>query len=222
MDNPEVSIIIPCLNEEQAIEKCIVEARQGLANTNYSGEIIVVDNNSTDNSASTARASGAIVIAEAHPGYGNALKTGFKHAKGKYLIMADGDGTYDLTKIPQFISPLEQGVDIVYSNRLEDHNISMPFLHKHIGNPLITTILNTKYRADIKDAYSGMRSITKVAYNKLNIKSSGWEFALEFIINAKKLNLNIVQIDIPYRTRIGKSKLSTLKAGLSSIIYILK
>ena len=177
-NNPEISIILPCRNEEQAIEFCLKQIKEVIKKNKLNAEIIVSDS-STDNSPIIAKKNKVMLIKHNKEGYGNAYLEAFPYAKGKYIFMADCDGTYDFNETPKFIEELKQGNNLVIGNRFAGtmEKDSMPFLNKYIGNPVLSGILRLFFFTKIKDSHSGMRAITKQALNKLNLKTAGMEFA---------------------------------------------
>jgi glycosyltransferase involved in cell wall biosynthesis len=213
--SPIVSVIIPCMNEEKTIGRCIEKARASMAEQGLSGEIIVADN-STDNSKEIAKSLGAKVVTPPGKGYGIAYLEGFRHATGQYILMVDADDTYDMSEIPGLIAPLiSNTADFVIGNRLKG-NIkkgSMPFLHRYIGNPVLTGTLNWLFKIRIGDAHCGMRAITKEAFEKLDLKSEGMEFASEMIIEAARKKLRITEVPISYYPRLTPSKLHSWGDG---------
>ncbi|MBD3376652.1 glycosyltransferase [candidate division KSB1 bacterium] len=195
---PLVSIVLPCLNEEETVGLCVRKARQTLSRLGLHGEVIVADNGSTDRSIDIAIQEGARVITESRKGYGSAYRAGIKAAKGKLIVMADSDDSYDLTDLKRFIDPLLNGTDFVIGDRLRGHieKGAMPWLHRYIGNPILTRLLNIFFRAKIGDAHCGMRSFTKDAYHSMNLQTTGMEFASEMIIKALQRDLRIKQIPV--------------------------
>lgn len=220
----DVSIVMPCLNEEEAIRGCIKEAQTALATLGLSGEVVVVDNGSTDNSAAIARAAGARVVHESERGYGNACRKGLSEARGRFLVMGDADGSYDFSALPSFVNPLLNGADMVMGNRL-NHSMesgAMPWLHRRIGNPVLTTTLNVLFRSDIQDAHCGLRSIKKQHLGGLDLTASGMEFASEFLIEAVQHGVIIDQVPITYRRRLGgQPKLRTFRDGFRHLRLML-
>jgi glycosyltransferase involved in cell wall biosynthesis len=220
----DVSVVMPCLNEEEAIATCVEEALGSIAAMGLSGEVVVVDNGSTDRSVAVARAAGARVIHEPMRGYGNACRRGLSEARGRYLVMGDSDGTYDFTALPSFVQPLIEGVDMVMGNRLnkQSENGAMPWLHRYVGNPMLTGTMNLIYRSDIGDAHCGLRSITKSSFDELELSSPGMEFASEFLIEAVQQGVTIEQVPIVYRRRLGgQPKLRTFRDGLRHLRLML-
>ena len=209
-----VSVVIPCLNEEQSIQSCVQAARRVLEDHEINGEVVVADNGSEDDSAALATAAGARVVHEERRGYGSAYLAGFAAAKGTYIITADADQTYDFKEIPRFVASLENGADMVIGNRM--NNIvpgAMPWLHRYIGNPILSGFLNLLYRSGVHDAHCGMRAIRRNTLPKLQLRSTGMEFASEMVVRAVKEELQIAEFDIEYHPREGESKLSSFRDG---------
>jgi glycosyltransferase involved in cell wall biosynthesis len=213
-EEPLVSIVIPCLNEAPAIESCVRSARQVLEESGLTGEVIVADNDSEDGSGELAAAAGATVVHEARRGYGSAYLAGFAAARGTFIITADADQTYDFAEIPRFVTQLEDGADMVIGNRM--NNIlpgAMPWLHRYIGNPVLSGFLNLLYRSGVHDAHCGMRALRRDSLAKLRLRSTGMEFASEMVVRAVKEELKVTEFDIDYRPREGDSKLSSFRDG---------
>ncbi len=211
---PQVSVVIPCLNEAQSIEECVRSARRVLNEHEIDGEVIVADNGSEDGSAALASEAGARVVHERRRGYGSAYLAGFAAAQGTYIITADADQTYDFAEIPRFVERLENGADMVIGNRM--NNIvpgAMPWLHRYIGNPVLSGFLNLLYRSGVHDAHCGMRAIRRDTLPRLRLQSTGMEFASEMVVRAVKEDLAIAEFDIEYHPREGESKLSSFRDG---------
>ena len=220
---PLVSIIIPCMNEEKTIGICIQKVLSALKRENMEGEIIVADS-STDNSREIAKNLGAKIVIVEKKGYGNAYMEGVSHAQGKYLFFADADNTYDFDDIPKFLKPLiDNRADFVIGTRLKGDikKGSMPWLHRYIGNPILTGILNWLFNTKISDAHCGMRAIAEDAYEKLNIQSQGMEFASEMIIEAARKRLRISEIPIAYYPRETPSKLHSWGDGWRHLRFMM-
>jgi glycosyltransferase involved in cell wall biosynthesis len=218
----EVSVVIPCLNEAATIEACVLAARAALSKGSYRGEVLVVDNDSTDGSGEIAAAAGARVIYEARRGYGNAYLAGLAAANGRYIVMLDADLTYDAGELPRFVHALEDGGDLVLGDRMEGiHPGAMPWLHQHVGNPMLTGLLNRLFGTDVRDAHCGMRAVRSEALPRLDLRTSGMELASEMVIRASKAGLDIRQFGIEYRPREGESKLSTWKDGWRHLRFLL-
>jgi hypothetical protein len=207
---PEVSIVIPCLNEEASIARVVEQARDGLAAAGLSGEVLVIDNASDDRSAELARAAGATVVFEPRRGYGSAYLAGLAAARGRYVLMADADGTYPLDLIGAFVEKLRAGADMVIGNRFGGtiHAGAMPWANRYIGNPILTGMLNLLFGSNVADAHCGLRALRRDVVPDLKLSATGMEFASEMVIKAGKQRLRIDQIPIDYRPRIGESKLS--------------
>ena len=220
--SPLVSVVIPCLDEAATIERCVKRARHVLEDREIPGEVIVVDNGSSDGSADIARAAGARVIHEARRGYGSAYLAGFAAAHGDYIVMADADLTYDFNDIPRFIDELETGAQFVIGDRMNNiHPGAMPWLHRYVGNPVLTAILNLFFRVGVHDAHCGMRALRRDVLPKLDLRTTGMEFASEMVIRASKEELAIRQIPIEYHRREGESKLSSFRDGWRHLRFLL-
>ena len=209
-----VSVVIPCLNEEQSIQSCVQAARRVLEAHGINGEVVVADNGSEDDSDALATAAGARVVHEERRGYGSAYLAGFAAARGTYIITADADQTYDFDEIPRFVTALENGADMVIGNRM--NNIvpgAMPWLHRYIGNPILSGFLNLLYRSGVHDAHCGMRALRRETLPRLRLRSTGMEFASEMVVRAVKEELEITEFDIEYHPREGESKLSSFRDG---------
>jgi glycosyltransferase involved in cell wall biosynthesis len=194
----EVSVVIPCLNEANSLAYCVDKAVKALQAAGLSGEVVVADNGSTDGSIQIAEQHGARVIRVAERGYGAALRAGIAGARGLFIIMGDADDSYDFTDVPRFVEKLHEGNDIVMGNRFrgEIKPGAMPPLHKYFGNPGLTALLNTLFHAHIGDGYCGMRGFTRSLYDRLDLRSSGMEFALEMVIKSAQIGARIAEIPI--------------------------
>lgn len=225
MKEIELSVVLPCLNEEASIGECIRKIDKAFSDNHINGEIIVADNNSTDNSVKIAESLGAKVVHQNIRGYGNTYLKGFSEAKGKYILMADSDNTYDFLEIPLFLEPLRKGeADFVIGSRLKGKILpgAMPKLHQYIGSPILTGMLNLFFKTDVSDAHCGMRAFTSEAYRKLNLKCGGMEFASEMIIKAAENKLRIAEVPITYSARGGSpSKLRSFSDGWRHVRFML-
>jgi len=220
----EVSVVLPCLNEEKTIGICIQKALETLRKLNILGEVVVSDNGSTDNSVTIARSLGARVVFQPRRGYGNAYLKGIEEAKGKYIIIADSDNTYDLSDLEKFITPLRKDYDMVMGTRLKGTIMpsAMPWLHKYIGNPFLSWFLNKLFKTGISDAHCGMRSFTKEAFHKMNLKTPGMEFASEMVINASKSKLRMYEVPITlYANKERTPHLRTFRDGWRHLCFML-
>lgn len=220
---PELSVIIPCLNEEQALGSCLDAAKKAIQKNRLKAEIIVVDNGSTDNSREIAKEKDVILVHEQETGYGLAYLKGFEIAKGKYLFLADADDSYDFGEIARFIAFLENGYDFVIGNRFKGRieKAAMPWSHKYIGNPILSGISRLFFGTKIHDVHCGMRAITKEALEKLRLKTKGMEFASEMVILAGKKRLKIKELPIDYYRRKGRSKLRSFADGWRHLRFML-
>lgn len=217
-----VSVVIPCLNEAENIEQCIVAARRALDDNGITGEVVVADNASEDGSAELAEAAGARVVREPRRGYGSAYLAGFAAARGDYIVMGDADLTYDFNEIPRFLGELEDGADMVIGDRMKNiHPGAMPWLHQYIGNPLLSGFLNLLFRTGISDAHCGMRAVRRDKLPQLDLRTTGMEFASEMVIRAAKEKLDIRQFPIEYHPRGGESKLSSFRDGWRHLRFLL-
>ena len=221
----KVSVVIPALNEEGIVGKTVksVPLRK-LSDLGFETEIIVVDNASEDKTAEEAKEAGARVVFEEKRGYGNAYIKGLNEATGDIIVMGDADGTYPLNKVYEFIQPiLTEDAELVMGSRLKGDikKGAMPSLHRYIGNPFLTWMLNALFSSGISDAHCGMRAMTKKAWNKLNLKTGGMEFASEMVIEASRKKLKIAEVPITYYPREGESKLSSFSDGWRHIRFMM-
>jgi glycosyltransferase involved in cell wall biosynthesis len=218
----EVSVVIPCLNEAESIEACVHAAWKALGDAGLDGEVIVVDNDSDDGSDELADAAGAHVVREPRRGYGSAYLAGFAAAQGEYIVMADADLTYDFGDIPRFVEQLRDGGQLVVGDRMDNIQPgAMPWLHRYVGNPILTGVLNLFFRTGVNDAHCGMRALRREVLPALELRSTGMEFASEMVIRASKANLEIRQLPIEYHPRGGESKLSSFRDGWRHLRFLL-
>jgi glycosyltransferase involved in cell wall biosynthesis len=221
-DPVRLSIVIPCLNEAETIGQCVVAARRALEDAGIVGEVVVVDNDSDDSSGLLAEAAGARVIFEPRRGYGRAYLTGLETAAGEYILMADADLTYDFDETPRFLAELEDGADLVIGNRMRNiHKGAMPWHHRYIGNPLLSGLLNVLFKTGVDDAHCGMRAVRRSVLHRLDLRTTGMEFASEMVIRAAKEGLVIRQFPIEYYRRGGESKLSSFRDGWRHLRFLL-
>jgi glycosyltransferase involved in cell wall biosynthesis len=208
--SPQISVIIPCLNEEEAVGKVVDQAFEGIRRSGRPGEVLVVDNASTDASAEVAAASGAIVVSEPRRGYGSAYLAGLDRARGEYLVMGDADDTYPLNELTEFVERLDGGDDLVIGSRFKGtiHGDAMPFLNRFVGNPILTGMLNVLFGVKVSDAHCGMRAVRREALPVLDLHSTGMEFASEMVFKAYRRGLAVSEVPIDYYPRVGESKLN--------------
>ncbi|MFI4989740.1 MAG: glycosyltransferase family 2 protein [Solirubrobacterales bacterium] len=219
---PLVSVVIPCLNEAENIEACVRAALDALKRMGVPGEVVVADNSSDDDSARLAERAGAHVVVERRRGYGSAYLAGFAASRGRYIVMADADLTYDFNEIPRFVDELEKGAEMVIGDRMDNiHPGAMPWLHRYIGNPILTGLLNLFFRTGISDAHCGMRALRRDVLARLDLRTTGMEFASEMVIRASKENLKIAEFPIEYHPRGGESKLSSFRDGWRHLRFLL-
>jgi glycosyltransferase involved in cell wall biosynthesis len=207
---PEISVVIPCLNEEEAVGAVVDQAWEGIRRAGRPGEVVVVDNASIDRSAEVALEHGATVVREERPGYGSAYLAGLVVARGDYIVMGDADETYPMQDLGPFVDRLADGDDLVMGSRFEGtiHGEAMPWLNRHIGNPILTGLLNVLFGVKISDAHCGMRAVRKDALPTLDLHSTGMEFASEMVFKAFRRKLRVSEIPIDYYPRVGESKLN--------------
>lgn len=214
---PELTIVLPCLNEAETLATCIVKAKAVLKGNNISGEIIVADNGSTDRSSEIAEAHGVFVVYAELRGYGAALDAGIQAARGGYVLIADADDSYDFAYVPHFLTELRNGADLVMGNRFRGgiEAGAMPPLHRYIGNPILSFLTRFLFQVPVGDTHCGMRAFSRDAYRRLNLRSTGMEFASEMVIKASLHSQRIVEVPTTLKKdgRSGPSHLRTLRDG---------
>jgi glycosyltransferase involved in cell wall biosynthesis len=219
---PLVSVVIPCLNEEENIEACVTAALTALRDAGLSGEVVVADNASEDRSAEIATAAGARVVHEPRRGYGSAYLAGFAAARGKYLVMGDADLTYDFNEIPNFVRELDNGAQLVMGDRMDNIQPgAMHWLNRYVGNPVLSGTLNLFFKTGIRDAHCGMRAVRRDVLPQLDLRTTGMEFASEMVIRASKEKLDIREFPIQYHPRGGETKLSRVRDGWRHLRFLL-
>jgi glycosyltransferase involved in cell wall biosynthesis len=194
----DVSVVIPCLNEANSIGLCVEKAVKALRAAGLRGEVVVADNGSTDGSIEIAEKLGARVVRVAARGYGSALRAGIAAARGAFIVMGDADDSYDFGDVPRFVEQWRAGYDVVMGNRFrgEIKRGAMPWHHKYIGNPVLSSVLNLLFSAGIGDSHCGMRGFTRAVYDRMDLRSTGMEFASEFVIKAAQLRAKVTEIPI--------------------------
>jgi glycosyltransferase involved in cell wall biosynthesis len=217
-----VSVVIPCLNEAENIERCVTAAQEVLRGMGVPFEIVVADNDSEDDSARLAAQAGARVVVERRRGYGSAYLAGFAASTGRYIVMADADLTYDFNEIPRFVEALDGGAEMAIGDRMDNIQPgAMPWLHRYVGNPILTGLLNLFFSTGISDAHCGMRAVRREVLPRLDLRTTGMEFASEMVIRASKEKLRIAEFPIEYHPRGGESKLSSFRDGWRHLRFLL-
>jgi glycosyltransferase involved in cell wall biosynthesis len=220
---PELSVVMPTMNEEAGIGECIDRVTHALAEAEMTGEIVISDD-STDRTPDIARENGAIVVEPDDEGYGYAYRYAFERTRGEYIVMGDADTTYDFEQIPRLLEPVENGdADMVMGSRLDGEikDGAMPPLHQHIGNPVLTKFLNAFYDAGVSDAHSGFRVFSRDAYETMDLQTDGMEFASEMIMEAGARDLTIEERPIVYHEREGEEKLESFRDGWRHVRFML-
>ena len=226
---PELSVVMPCLNEADTIATCIEKAQRAIAEHGISAEIVIADNGSTDGSQDIARRLGARVVPVTERGYGAALMGGITAARGTYVMMGDADDSYDWLEIPRFMAKLREGFQMVQGCRLESGGGSiepgaMPFLHRWWGNPMFTAIARWWFGTPIHDVYCGMRAFSREMWLTLDQRCTGMEFALEMLIKASLFQVRTAEIPItlhPDGRKAHPPHLKTFRDGWRSLRFFL-
>jgi glycosyltransferase involved in cell wall biosynthesis len=192
----ELSVVLPCLNEQQTVGTCVRKAIAALESAGIRGEVIVADNGSSDGSIEIAQSAGARVVHVQHRGYGNALRGGIQAGRGTYVLMADSDDSYDFSHIPRFIDQLRNGSDLVMGNRFLGgiREGAMPPLHRYLGNPVLTAIGRVFFHSPSRDFHCGIRAFRKDSYDRMDIRSTGMEFASEMVVKASLLRMKVSEV----------------------------
>jgi glycosyltransferase involved in cell wall biosynthesis len=194
----EVSVVIPCLDEANSLAACIDKAHQAFRQAGIRGEVVVSDNGSSDGSIELAREHGARVVHAALRGYGHALRKGIEEARGAFVVMGDADDSYDFGEVPRFVEKWRQGYEVVMGNRFRGSIKpgAMPLHHRYLGNPVLSWILRVLFRSSVGDAHCGMRGFTREVYERLDLRTTGMEFASEFVIKASRVGARMTEIPI--------------------------
>src|SRR6184192_3964338 len=225
----EVSVVIPCLNEQDTLARCLEKARKAFSEHNIAGEILVADNGSTDLSRTIAEREGARVVTVQEPGYGSALMGGIAAANGRFVVIGDADDSYDFLELHKFVEKLREGFDLVQGCRLPSGGGTvrpgaMPFLHRWWGNPMFSFMVRRMFRAPVHDVYCGMRGFTKALYVRLDQRCTGMEFATEMIIKASLAGAKIGEVPITLHPDGRKSHpphLKTFRDGWRTLRFFL-
>lgn len=198
---PEVTFVLPCLNEAATIEGCIREAQSCIEKQSLAAEIVVADNGSTDGSQELARRLGARVISVPVRGYGSALMSGFEAAEGRFLVMGDADLSYDFREAQRLIERLRAGADVVIGSRFQGRIEpgAMPWLHRYLGNPFLSWFGRRLFRVRVSDFHCGLRALTKSAYQGMRLRTTGMEFASEMVVKAAVRGLRIEEVPVTLR-----------------------
>ena len=229
MSEPEVTILMPCLNEADTLATCIGKAKRGLAAHGIDGEVVIADNGSTDGSQEIARALGARVVPVAERGYGAALMGGIAAAKGRFVIMGDADDSYDFLELEKFVTKLREGYDLVQGCRLPGGGGTvlpgaMPFLHRWWGNPMFSLFARWWFKAPIHDVYCGLRGFRREFQAGLDQRCTGMEFATEMIIKASLFGARIAEVPISLHPDGRKSHpphLKTFRDGWRTLRFFM-
>ena len=218
----DVSVIIPALDEERTIGECITKIQKVFHDNAVNGEIIVADS-SGDQTGSIAQSLGARVVRPGKSGYGNAYLAGFELARGRYIVMGDADNTYDFLEMPKLLAPLKNGADFVIGSRFRGtiNKGSMDGLHRYIGNPVLTWMLNVIFHTRYSDTHSGFRAVTRESLDRLPLRTGGMEFASEMLVMASKEHLKIVEVPVDYYPRLTPSKLHSFADGWRHVRFVL-
>ncbi|HXX28304.1 MAG TPA: glycosyltransferase family 2 protein [Terriglobales bacterium] len=221
----ELSVVMPCLNEEATIAECIERIQKTLQENRIAGEIIIADNGSHDQSREIAQRMGVRVVSVENKGYGSALMGGIASARCEYVVIGDADGSYDFTQIPVFLEQLRAGYQLVMGNRFAGgiQPGAMPPLHRYLGNPLLTAIGRLFFRAKCHDFYCGLRGFTRTAYDRMTLRTTGMEFASEMVVKASLFNMPVCEVPTtlsPDR-RTGRSHLRTWHDGFRGLRFLL-
>ena len=222
--NIDISVVMPCLNEEASVGICVGKALDGIARTGLRGEVVVCDNGSSDDSVMVAEKAGARVVHQPNRGYGNAYLKGFAESLGRIVVMGDSDDTYDFREVPALVEPLLTGeADYVLGSRFGGEILegAMSFSHRYIGNPILTGVLNRFFGLKSSDAHSGMRAFTREALDRMRLRCEGMEFASEIVVKAARAGLRVAEVPITYHPRVGESKLQGIRDAWRHMRFML-
>lgn len=223
-DDLELSIVMPCLNEAETVGICVRKAKTFLQKHDVRGEVIVADNGSTDGSQTIAINAGARIVNIEEKGYGAALSGGIRSAKGKYVIMADSDDSYDFLALYPLLEKLRSGYDLVMGNRFKTKLVkgAMPWLHQYIGNPFLTFVGRLFFKSKVRDFHCGLRGFSREAFDSLDLRTTGMEFASEMVVKATLFKLNIAEVPVVLSPdgRSGKPHLRSFRDGWRHLHFL--
>jgi hypothetical protein len=213
---PEVSVVIPCLNEARTVGVCVRQAMDALIRYDILGEVILADNGSGDDSRERAVEAGARLVSIPEKGYGRALMGGVAASRGRYIIMGDADGSYDFGELPRFVAKMREGCDLVQGCRFPKgggriESGAMPFMHRRIGNPALSLLARLMFRTPINDVYCGLRGFTRSFFDRADLRCTGMEFATEMIIKAAQLDVRTAEVPITLHCDGRKGQASHLR-----------
>ena len=211
--SPDLTIVLLCRNEEGSIAHCVIEARGFMERNDIQGEVLVVDNASSDSSAQLARDAGARVVSETNPGYGNAINAGIENARGQLVILGDGDGEHDLSSLEPYYEKLQDGNEFVFGNRFSDgiKSNDIPFLWRYVGNAVLTSVGKLLYRSPVNDFNCGLRGFKTDSARALSLRCPGMEAASEMIVKAARKNMRIAEVRTTQRPAIDPDRASHLR-----------
>ena len=192
----ELTVVMPCLNEALTLAGCIDEATEAMRAAGIAGEVVIADNGSTDGSQAIATSAGARVVPVAEKGYGHALRGGIAAARGRFIVMGDADGSYDFSHLPRFVAELRAGNDLVMGNRFRGgvQPGAMPWKNRYLGNPALSFIGRLFFPTNIGDFHCGLRGFSAAAYQRMNLRTTGMEFASELVIKSVVLGLRVTEV----------------------------
>lgn len=227
MENRVVlSVVLPCLDEARTLGRCIASVRRALAPMNVAAEIVVADNGSHDDSVAIAAAAGAVVVSEPVRGYGRAVRAGIEAARGRYVIMMDSDLSYDAAAIPMLLDHLMDGAELVVASRLSApvEPGAMPFLHRYVGTPVLSLVMRLLFDSTVRDINSGMRGLTREAYQRLALRTDGMELASEMLVSATAHKMRIREVPVRFfRDQRGRpGHLRPLRDGMRHLLLLLR